>query len=97
MQSCLESRPITNLEFKLYPNPAYNHVILAANKELAGNPPIAISVYNSLGQLVQFESVDPARLLGGIQFNISSLSSGYYFMSIRSQKDQYTLRFIKLK
>ncbi len=77
--------------FEIFPNPAENmlNIKIDSEKVLSGE----IMIYNHTGQVVIRKSVDRSGLQ---QVNLSSLSSGLYFIKIKSEgQASHPVRFIK--
>jgi hypothetical protein len=73
-----------NNEFNttLYPNPTNSIVNITLVEEIQ-----TISIYNSLGALVQTEKIN--------SFSVEQLSSGLYILKVKTEKGTQTIRFIK--
>ena len=77
--------PITNKrEVKVYPNPSneHLHITISDSENLVG-----IEIYSETGKLVSEQTES--------HFNISELSSGFYFLKIKTDAGIYTKRFVK--
>lgn len=72
----------------VFPNPASNQLIISG--EQLKDAVLSISGVDGKTQEVQIE-----RTSNGLNLDLSELSSGVYFIHIRNEKDQATLRFIK--
>jgi uncharacterized repeat protein (TIGR01451 family) len=73
--------------FKVYPNPVKDIVNLQAQNS---NNIIALSIYNSLGQMLQ-TIVNPQTL----SIDVSQLKSGIYFINLDSEMGTTSIKFIK--
>lgn len=81
--SALSSESFTNTSsFQLYPNPA-NNVVQFKSTEMVEK----ISIYNTLGQLVQENKTNSME--GAI--SIEHLAQGSYFVKVNNQNTTYTL------
>ncbi len=66
----------------LYPNPTNTIINIKLDEEIQ-----TISIYNSLGALVQTEKTNV--------FSVEQLSSGLYILKVKTEKGTQTIRFIK--
>lgn len=66
----------------VYPNPATSHLTVKTDEEIK-----SISIYNSLGALVQTEKTNT--------FSVEQLPAGIYISQIKTEKGTSTIRFIK--
>ena len=73
-----------NNEFNttLYPNPTNSIINIKLDEEIQ-----TISIYNSLGELVQTEKTNA--------FSVEQLSSGLYILKVKTEKGTSAIRFIK--
>ncbi|MEZ5174296.1 MAG: T9SS type A sorting domain-containing protein [Bacteroidia bacterium] len=76
----------------IYPNPTSDYLML--NTDLSGNSELAYSIYNSTGQLIK-NNVELKTLPASI--SIHELSTGNYFISVRSDTYQKTVPFTVLR
>lgn len=75
--------------FSIYPNPAQNGInISVKGSELPEN----MQIYNMLGQVILDKQIDAQVDLG---VDISTLSSGIYFVKLQNAKNSVVLRFVK--
>ncbi|WP_339887328.1 M43 family zinc metalloprotease [uncultured Flavobacterium sp.] len=87
----LSSVDFNNLkQITLYPNPTNN--ILNISMPTGSELPSAIEIHNSLGQTLTKKSISTESDLA---FDVSSLNSGVYFITIQKESEKRTLRFIK--
>lgn len=70
--------PENNLDFKLYPNPTSNNLVIQLNQE----EQVDIQVFNGLGQLVKQVVSDNKTL---ITIHVDELSKGIYFVKISNE------------
>ncbi|MBK8366739.1 MAG: T9SS type A sorting domain-containing protein [Bacteroidetes bacterium] len=66
----------------VYPNPATSHLTIKTDEEIK-----SISIYNSLGTLVQTEKTN--------SFSVEQLPAGIYISQIKTDKGTSAIRFIK--
>lgn len=71
-------------QFALYPNPASDNLIIQTNN----NASISMELFNAQGMLLD-------KIQNQRSIPVSHLASGVYFLSIKSDNDKRTLRFVK--
>lgn len=81
--------PDARLGLTIAPNPAHNFITLKFNRECAPQ----ISVYNTLG--IQINNIVTYTYGNEKTFDISSLTNGVYFISVKYNKIQFYGSFIK--
>ncbi|MBK6986132.1 MAG: T9SS type A sorting domain-containing protein [Bacteroidetes bacterium] len=69
-------------ELSIFPNPSSTNLTVKTDEEIQ-----TISIYNSLGALVQTEKTNV--------FSVEQLSSGLYILKVKTEKGTTTIRFIK--
>ncbi len=81
---CTDINQLSNLtnELSIFPNPSSTNLTVKTDEEIQ-----TISVYNSLGALVQTEKTNV--------FSVEQLSSGLYILKVKTEKGTQTIRFIK--
>jgi hypothetical protein len=92
---CVQANNINELEnpqqeINIYPNPNNGNFNVVFSS--AYNKPVAISVFNNLGQCVynkQLNSVSAGEL---VNLNIEELSGGMYFVNIETENNMHTLK-----
>lgn len=85
---------ISPLEVKIYPNPAVNTLTIELIKEQSGSINYVIS--NSIGAVELKGKYEHSNVKSHQGFDISSLTTGIYFIKIVGIDFQKTLKFIKL-
>ena len=75
---------------KLYPNPVNSQLNITVSAEIG--LPTQFSIYNSLGQLIEFKKINAAA---DLTVNTSAYSAGVYFMKISKENQSTVIRFIK--
>ena len=68
--------------FSMYPNPVNNVVNIKFNNALRGK--LTISIYNIQGKRVF--NTEAYSVNNKIQFNVSTLSNGMYFVKLKNEK-----------
>ena len=69
-------------ELSVFPNPSSTNLMVKTDEEIQ-----TISIYNSLGELVQIEKTN--------SFSVEQLSSGLYILKVKTEKGTAITRFIK--
>jgi phosphatidylserine/phosphatidylglycerophosphate/cardiolipin synthase-like enzyme len=86
----------TGLSGLIYPNPNNtNQLMLALANENANDKQIGISIYNSIGQLKFEQSIDSQKGINSINIDISALTAGIYFITIKNYNNQITKKLIR--
>lgn len=77
----------------IYPNPVTNVLVLASRSNDMED--IDVSILNSIGQIVQTHS--QTRVFGNyeLQFDLSDVPAGIYFVQLKTSQQIITRRFIK--
>jgi uncharacterized repeat protein (TIGR01451 family) len=88
--SALGTGDFTRIHFSLYPNPAYQTVVIHCENNM---PFKDIKIYNMLGQLVK--TIQRNNSDNEIIINISDLLSGNYFVILESPDMRITKKLIK--
>jgi hypothetical protein len=97
-RSKVETQQSTSLDkasFKIYPNPVVDQMVFEWNQEVAQNHSIFITDLN--GKMVKAirQSEFFPKGFQRISFNLASLPSGNYFISLVGESGKQTLPFIK--
>jgi hypothetical protein len=77
-------------EIKIFPNPAKDKINISLSPAFAGQT--EITVYDMTGRKVLNSLVD-CNVYSPLNFDISSLETGVYFLSINSKHETFTKRF----
>lgn len=86
-----ETLNVTNFEFddlSIYPNPANNEVNIKWNN----SEDVSIRIYNTLGKLVFYGK--KVNLSNALKIDVSSFTSGMYFVKLNSTKGEITKKLI---
>ncbi|OFX40276.1 MAG: hypothetical protein A2X08_05850 [Bacteroidetes bacterium GWA2_32_17] len=78
--------------FIIYPNPAYNIINIKSVEEI--NKIKDIKLYNSFGQVFKIENLRKTDS-NNLTINVSGLTSGFYLLSITTNKTQFVCKFVK--
>ncbi len=81
--------------FKVYPNPASNHISIAYNS--VSDAPVHFNLYNVSGQKLMAEEGTAAYGINLHNMNITPLSNGIYILEIESNGDLTRQKFIVSK
>ena len=74
--------------FRLFPNPASDNVTLKFSKA----DPVSVRVYNALGKLIFYDK--EVSLSNGFDINVSSYTSGVYFVKLTGAQGEITKKLI---
>jgi hypothetical protein len=77
-------------QFRAFPNPATN----VLNIDLKNAEAVTVKIYSSTGNLVRGYAT--GKIQKNIQLNVSGLTSGTYMVSIITNKEVKSFRFVKL-
>ena len=73
--------------FSVYPNPANDNITIDSKVEIK-----SIEVYSNQGQLVKRKDCSSFTE----SFDLSDLSNGIYFLKLKTEKQTFTQKIIKL-
>jgi hypothetical protein len=79
--------------FSILPNPVFDKVIIRLNIQQGGE--YEVSIYNALGKLVN-KGIVLNKRAKEITLNLSSISNGVYFVSVRNENRNYIRKIIKI-
>jgi hypothetical protein len=79
-------------EVELYPNPAGNYISVGC--QLAAPSATSIVISNTLGQVVLENNYAVSSINFSEQVSLSNLSNGVYFMTLNSNGEKVTKRFV---
>ena len=77
---------------RVYPNPASDVLNIEVNASQASD--MSISVYNIMGQNVMNQNVNVTTGMNTRSINISELNSGIYFVTVKANGFENTMKFI---
>ena len=77
---------------RLYPNPASDMLNIEVNASQASE--MSISIYNIMGQNVMNQNVNITTGMNTRNINISDLNSGIYFVTVKANGFENTMKFI---
>jgi hypothetical protein len=69
--------------------------MLSLDNENSNDKKIGISIYNSIGQLKFEQSIDSQKGINSINIDISALTAGIYFITIKNYNNQITKKLIR--
>jgi len=92
---CVDVIDIDNnsVEFKIYPNPAYEYVTLDIMSE--GNIKGKFSITSILGQTVMVKNANILEGENSFRFDISNFTKGVYILNFTNKNGSYSKQFIK--
>lgn len=79
----------------VYPNPASNDLNISWIGQATN--PAAVEIKNIVGSVVYRSNIDMSNTSGNAHFDISALSAGIYFVSLRSENMNYSVRLVVQK
>ena len=77
---------------RVYPNPATDMLNIEVNASQASE--MSISVYNIMGQMVMNQNVNLTTGINTKPISISNLTSGVYFVTVKANGFENTMKFI---
>lgn len=77
---------------KIYPNPAVDNLKIQFNKLYSGT--LRTEVYNIQGHFIFAENIN-SYMAGNIDFEISNLATGFYFLILTVDSKKYVFKFEK--
>ena len=77
---------------RVFPNPATDELFIEVNA--SQNSPLNISVYNIMGQKVMEQNATLSTGINRPSINISSLTSGIYFVTVKANGYENTMKFM---
>ncbi|PHR69595.1 MAG: hypothetical protein COA67_09275 [Lutibacter sp.] len=81
---------INDLNVVAYPNPVRNHITILFNDVLKTS--FEVTLFDITGKLISNKNYGPSR---SKQVNMSSLSTGIYFLNVTSENKKFSVRLIK--
>jgi hypothetical protein len=87
----------TNIEnvskesFSLYPNPVNDKVVLEFEPNFKGQIK-SVSIYNIMGQPINCQPINTAY---SMQFDVTGLPTGQYYIIVQTHDDSYKTKFFK--
>jgi hypothetical protein len=91
----VETLPVKNNGFELYPNPATNTCFAMLNNNAAGNGMIKIMEMN--GRVASMQAVTFQKGKQQIAIDVSNLGSGVYFVSLNSLNGAQTQKLVIIR
>lgn len=77
-----------NKTLKIYPNPAYNHVIIDSKEPIE-----SLAIYDISGRLIAMNSFLKNKITAEV--SISNLLSGTYFIKVKTEQGEHVTKFLK--
>jgi len=88
-RNLVSSEDLTNLNIELFPNPAYDKILISTQNN--SNLPMKVEIINSVGQNYLSKSLNTSPY----ELQITNLPSGIYFINFIQGSTKHTRRFIK--
>ncbi|HMP30763.1 MAG TPA: T9SS type A sorting domain-containing protein, partial [Saprospiraceae bacterium] len=87
---------VADLNISMYPNPVENTINLTYNLEKSSSV-IATEVMDYTGRILDKKSFNNSNASGVINYDVTNIPSGSYFLKIRLEDNSYTvLKFVKI-
>jgi hypothetical protein len=93
--SCMIDLDYVKLNIKITPNPVVTFANIKFLSMLQKDNKFRLVVYNNTGQPEILKDVSQDAFLAGYKLDMSSLSSGYYFIQIASSSILQTFKILK--
>lgn len=93
--SCFVDLDYIKLSIKITPNPVINFANIKFLNVLQNDNKFTVVVFNNTGQPTLVKEVNQDALLSGYKLDMTSLSSGYYFIQIASSSILQTFKILK--
>jgi hypothetical protein len=93
--SCMVNLDYIKMNIKITPNPVTTYANIRFLSMLQKDNKFKLVVYNNIGQPEILKDVSQDAFLNGYKLDMSSLSSGYYFIQIASSSILQTFKILK--
>ena len=93
--SCMVNLDYIKMNIKITPNPVTTYANIRFLTMLQKDNKLKLVVYNNTGQPEILKDVSQEAFLTGYKLDMSSLSSGYYFIQIASSSILQTFKILK--
>jgi hypothetical protein len=93
--SCMVDLDYIKLNIKITPNPVTTYANIKFLTMIQKDNKFRLVVYNNTGQPEILKDVSQEAFLAGYRLDMSSLSSGYYFIQIASSSILQTFKILK--
>ena len=80
-------------EVRLFPNPVTDRMTLSMTTTIDFEGQLVIS--NALGQVVRTENIPQSTDLSNYSVDVNNLQTGLYILTVRNEKYDYSMRFVK--
>jgi hypothetical protein len=91
--NCVVDVDFVKFSIKINPNPVVNYAVVKFINKLQNENKLRLTVFTNIGQ--PMIAVTQDQLLSGYKLDMSSLSSGYYFIQISSTSLLQTFKILK--
>lgn len=93
--NCVVDIDFVKFSIKINPNPVINYAVVKFINKLQNENKLRLTVFTNIGQPMIAVDVTQDQLLAGYKLDMSSLSSGYYFIQISSTSLLQTFKILK--
>jgi hypothetical protein len=93
--SCMVDLDYIKLSIKISPNPVFTYTNIKFLNMIQSENQFKLIVYNNTGQPTISKEVTQDAFLAGYKLDMSTLSSGYYFIQIASNSILQTFKILK--
>lgn len=90
-----ETEIVVNRNFQLFPNPAHNHLTLGLNLDKSSN--LKFEIFDLSGRLVSTMKKTLSIGAHQLDFEITSLPSGIYYLRCQSNTFSETIKWVKVE
>ena len=93
--SCFVDLDYIKLSIKITPNPVITYANIKFSNMLQNDNKFKLIVYNNIGQPAITKEVSQDAFLAGYKLDMSTLTSGYYFIQVASSSLLQTFKILK--
>lgn len=93
--NCVVDVDFIKFSIKINPNPVINYATVKFINKLQNENKMRLTVFSNMGQPMLAFDVTQDQFLSGYRLDMSSLSSGYYFIQISSTSLLQTFKILK--
>lgn len=93
--NCVVDVDFVKFSVKINPNPIINYAIVKFINKVQNENKMRLTVYSNIGQPIKAFDVTQDQFLAGYKLDLSSLSSGFYFIQISSASILQAFKILK--
>lgn len=93
--NCVVDFDFIKFSIKINPNPVINYAVVKFINKLQNENKLRLTIFTNTGQPMMAVDVTQDQLLAGYKLDMTSLSSGYYFIQISSSSLLQTFKILK--